>query len=239
MNEDAGLGAVALLFSVYGSDTAECCWLSAGGIEEVSLLDCFPLARGRHMSRVRSITSPAIASKADEYRSLLNRDSLTTNSANSSSRSLSDFAAASLSVNLRCLSIDESAKGSDTEIGSGTGLGRANRAFEGVEGAYAIAASRDACAGCEMDLSILWLIDPDNAGDLGPLIDLGDRGVAEEPDAGPGDTSPDLEGREVSRTGEKGGKEAVDLVEMVRGFFPPCLGVELDPDEDPLSPCSC
>ena len=126
MKEDAGLGAVALLFSVYGSDTAECCWLSAGGIEEPSLLDCFPLARGRHISRVRSMISPAIASKADAYRSLLNRDSLTTNSANNSSRSLSDFAAASLSVNLRCLSMAESVNGSDADDGPDGPLETAN-----------------------------------------------------------------------------------------------------------------
>ena len=108
-----------------------------------------------------------------------------------------------------------------------------------MEGTCATAASRDACTGCELDRSKLCLTDSDNAGDFGPFIDLGDRGAANEPDAGPGDASPDFEAREVSRIGENGVREAADLVEMVRGFFPPCRGVELEPDEDPLSPGSC
>ena len=84
-----------------------------------------------------------------------------------------------------------------------------------------------------------WLIDPDSAGDLGPLIGLGERGTADGPDAGPSDVRPDLdEGREFSGKGENRGGETVALVEMVRGFFPPCLGVELEPDDEPLSPCS-
>lgn len=64
----------------------------------------------RHKSLVKSIISPAIASKAPEYRSRRSRDSVTMNSANSSSLSWSVSAAISFSMNCRCRSMEARAK---------------------------------------------------------------------------------------------------------------------------------
>jgi hypothetical protein len=60
----------------------------------------------RHKSLVKSMTSPAIASKAPEYRSRRNLDSVTMKSAKSSSLSSSFSACISFSMKSRCRSTD-------------------------------------------------------------------------------------------------------------------------------------
>lgn len=67
----------------------------------------------RHRSLVRSRTSLAMASKAAEYLSLLVLDSATINSAKSSNRSWSFWAAISLSTKFRCRSIEACANASN------------------------------------------------------------------------------------------------------------------------------
>lgn len=112
--EDAGLAAVVGIDSesLVSGDSPEidsgCLLLGIEGV--IWLLGVIALRPDvlleRQRSLVRSITPPAMASKAPQYRSRRNLDSLTINSAKSSSRSSSLSACISFSMKARWRSID-------------------------------------------------------------------------------------------------------------------------------------
>jgi hypothetical protein len=80
-----------------------------GSMDDIEVLGVMArllsLVYERHISLVKSITSPAIVLYADWYRSRRSLDSCTRKLAKSSSRSSSDAAVASFSIRARCRSI--------------------------------------------------------------------------------------------------------------------------------------